>query len=321
MTNLPLWLGEMRLCESLASLDLSHNQLDLRQQALPWHLAQSPLQAQPACPWLGLRELSLRGVRTNCVPFWLSALPLTSLDLRGLDLHDRGGGPIALPPAESPVSYATGSAVLAGEMTAEAATAAYEVAAAARDDAILGFMNHPSIDDALAGINMSGDDDLNQAAQPPGLCALLRGILRPPLSQSLERLDASIKLDDAEAIEQEVVGNMGEPEPAVLEVLAQCFLAGPAEQGGGCQRLGWLRLSEWHSIAMEEVLQQGQVRQTVTLAAMAPAPEWDGAAGCCSDVEDGDLRMWAETAREVGSDVEGSYMAVGGDIGFREYSR
>ena len=323
LTSLPWWLGEKTLCGSLMSLDLSDNQLDLRQQALPWHLPHSPLQAQPACPWSGLRELSLRGVRTNSVPYWLSALSLVSLDLRGLDLHDRGGGPIALPPAESPaaVYHATGSGVVAGEMTAEATAAAYEVAAAARDDAIMGFMAHPSINDALAGINMSGDDDLNQAAQPPGLCTLLRGILRPPLSQSLERLDASIMMDDAEAIEQDVVGSMGEPEPAVLEVLGECFLGeSSSADRGACRRLGWLRLSEWHSIAMDELL-QGAARQTGTLAAMAPAPEWDGAAGCCSGVDEDDLRVWMESAREVGSDVEGSYMAVGGGIGYREYSR
>ena len=53
------------------------------------------------CPWSSLRYLSLRGVRTNTVPHFLSSLHLTELDLNYLDIHDRGGGAIALAPPDT----------------------------------------------------------------------------------------------------------------------------------------------------------------------------------------------------------------------------
>lgn len=142
MTTLPGWLGTAStgaFCCSLERLDLSDNQLDLRQVALPWQSqphqlrhGQGPGLALPLpfplplplsppplclslarsltvyldtggspCPWSSLRYLSLRGVRTNTVPHFLSSLHLTELDLNYLDIHDRGGGAIALAPPDT----------------------------------------------------------------------------------------------------------------------------------------------------------------------------------------------------------------------------
>jgi hypothetical protein len=165
MTSLPRWLGlgaaleasGGSFCTSLRRLDLSHNQIDMRAVALPWHSRrQQPAAARntagaagsaanaaaedrrPAdsssgglpspqsapiaalrsgsCPWVSLRYLSLRHLRTNAVPYFLSSLHLTELDLNGLDLHDRGGGAIALAPADAAAGptplYPTNTSIL-----------------------------------------------------------------------------------------------------------------------------------------------------------------------------------------------------------------
>lgn len=258
MTRLPDWVAVATtdtFCSSLERLDLSDNQLDLRQVALPWaRLPESETQQLrrehapcSPCPWSSLTYLSLRGVRTNTVPHFLSGLHLTELDLHGLDVHDRGGGPIALPPADAAPGR-DGDDVNDAEF-------AYELAAAARDDAILGFMAHPTIANALSGIG-DGVDEGSTPAQvaPPTLCTLLEAILRPPLSLSLVRLNALIMLDDAEAIEEEVVGSMGEPDSTVLNVLRRSFVdVSSACAAGVCPHLQWVCLSDWHSIAMDEV--------------------------------------------------------------------
>ena len=92
-------------------------------------------------------------------------------------------------------------------------------------------------------------------------------------------------LDDAEAIEEEVVGSLGEPDFAVLSVLRQSFV----DAGGVCPQLQWLRLRDWHAIAMDELL---------------PA-----AAHCDSAVPSSSV--WA---RETGGESAGV-------AGHREYSR
>ena len=157
--------------------------------------------------------MSLRGVRTNTIPRWLSTLRLASLDLAGLDVRNRGGGAISLPPD----------------------------------------------DESTVGIADDGD---GEDEAPPAICGLLRVVLEPPLSESIERLDASIALDDAEAIVQEVVGSMGEPDDAVLEALSWAFFCGAeAEEGDGgavrCPKLSRLWLSSWHGIAMSQLIDDG----------------------------------------------------------------
>ena len=211
------------------------------------------------------------------MPHFLSSLHLTELDLNYLDIHDRGGGAIALAPPDTP---------LIDDGDVNDAALAYELAVAARDDAILGFMAHPTITNALSGIGGADGDSVSVA--PPTLCTLLQAILQPPLSLSLERLDAAIMLDDAEAIEEEVVGSLGEPDVAVLSVLRQSFIDGAA---GMCPQLQWLRLRNWHGIAMDELL-----------------------SGTAHDDSAVSSRMWVATASETGGDSAGL-------TGHREYSR
>ena len=162
-----------------------------------------------------LRHLSLRGIRTNTTPRWVSSLQLKSLDLAGLDVRNRGGGAISLPPDDEP---------------------------------------RTTVGDADGGDGEGG--------APPAICGLLRALLEPPLSESIERLDASIALDDAEAIVQEVVGSMGEPDDAVLEALSWAFFCGAeADEGDGgdvrCPKLSRLWLSSWHGIAMSQLIDDG----------------------------------------------------------------
>lgn len=291
MTRLPGWLGAATIdtfCSSLERLDLSDNQLDLRQVALPWErLLESETQqlhrghaSCSPCPWSSLTHLSLRGVRTNTIPHFLSGLHLTELDLHGLDVHDRGGGAIALPPADAAPGRDDGDV--------NDAELAYELAAAARDDAILGFMAHPTIANALSGIGGVDDENASGRVAPPTLCTLLEAILRPPLSLCLVRLNAVIMLDDAEAIEEEVVGSMGEPDSAVLDVLQRSFIdASSACAAGVCPHLQWVCLSDWHSIAMHEAAACGQ-----------------SASGS----------VWVETGRKPGSPRTGT-------LAHRDYSR
>jgi hypothetical protein len=153
---------------------------------------------------------------------------------------------------------------------------------------------------------------------------------------------------------------MGEPEPAVLDILREAFVStttagstggsssssrrsgissvtdasslpwdGDMDSGCSCPRLQWLCLSEWHSIAMNEALllaPQPEPAAAAAAAAAAAEEEHDedekgGGGGGASGSSSQAVGVWLETACAVGSAVEGSYMKHTGAIGHREYSR
>ena len=149
---------------------------------------------------------------------------------------------------------------------------------------------------------------------------------------------------------------MGEPEPAVLDILREAFVStttagstggsggsssrrsgissvtdasslpwdGDTDSGCSCPRLQWLCLSEWHSIAMNEALLLAPQPEPAAAAAAAEEEQdedEEGGGGGASGSSSQAVGVWFETACEVGSAVEGSYMMHTGAIGHREYSR